>query len=100
MTTGIWRFRFDGQVPLTEVELTLHLALFAVEGLFGPARVRLDASYHLDDAGHALIVTGRGEVGEAVARIFTALALREFGEDAISVRRVDAPAAATGGRAA
>jgi len=39
-------------------------------------------------------------VGEAIARVFTGLVLREFGEAAIQVRRVDiCPATQTAGRA-
>ena len=90
MTTDIYRFEFDREVALEEAEMSLHLAMFAVEGLFGQARVRLDAGYHLDDPRHAIIVDGSSEVGMAVVRVFTGLSLREFGEESFRVRRVDA----------
>jgi len=93
MTADPYRFEFDHAVPLVEAEMSLHLSLFAVAGLYGEARVRLDARYHLDEAGHAILVDGDTEVGAAVVQVFTSLALREFGETAFQVRR--APSAFT-----
>lgn len=81
-----YRFQFEPDVSLTEVEQTLHLALFAVEGLFGEARVRLEASYRLDERGDAILVNGISDVGAAVVKVFVGLLLREFGADAFQVR--------------
>lgn len=97
---AMYRFEFDQAVPLEEVEMTLHLAMYAVEGLYGSARVRLEAGYHLDAPRRVMLVDGTTEVGSTVVRVFTALALREFGEDAFSVRRVEAHSAPAEGRAA
>ena len=88
MATGVYRFEFDRSVPLDEAEMSLHLAIFAVEGLYGQARVRLDAGYHLDEPRNAIIVDGTTEVGAAVVRVFTAFLFREFGEDKFEVGRV------------
>lgn len=81
-----FRFQFEHDVSLTEAEQTLHLALYAVEGLFGEARVRLELSYRMDEPGDAILVNGGSDVGEAVVKIFTGLLLREFGADAFRVR--------------
>jgi hypothetical protein len=89
MTVDIFRFEFEPSVPLADAEMSLHLAMYAVEGLFGEARVRLDASYHLDDARRAITVDGGTEVGAAIVKVFTRLLGREFGEDAFCVRRVN-----------
>ncbi len=47
MTEG-YRFEFDKGIPLQDVEETLLLAGFSVEGIHGRARVRLEMSYDLD----------------------------------------------------
>ena len=96
MSTEVHRFKFEQSIPLEEAEMTLHLASYAVEGLFGQARVRLDFSYFVDEPRGTIIVDGTTEVGAAVVRIFTGLVIREFGEEAFQVRRLDAcPAART-----
>jgi hypothetical protein len=101
VTADVFRFEFEPTVPLTEAEMSLHLAMFAVEGLYGEARVRLDASYHVDEARRAITVAGGTEVGAAVVKVFTRLLSREFGEDAFRVRRAEACAAeAAGGKVA
>lgn len=100
MTTDVFRFEFEPSVQLAEAEMSLHLAMYAVEGLFGEARVRLDASYQLDDARRAITVDGSTEVGAAIVKVFTRLLGREFGEDAFCVRRVSECAAAGKGCAA
>jgi len=89
MTAKAFRFEFEPSIQLTEAELSLHLALYAVEGLYGEARVRLDASYHLDEAGRGITVDCGTEVGAAVVQVFTRLLSREFGEDAFRVRRTE-----------
>ena len=96
MTVDVYRFQFDERIPLEEAEMTLHLATFAAEGLFGRARVRLETSYFLDGPRRTISVDGTTEVGAAVVRIFTGLVIREFGEEAFEVCRVGAcPAAKT-----
>lgn len=90
MTANVFRFQFDPAVSLMDAEMSLHLAMIAIEGLFGEARVRLDACYHLDEARRSITVDGATEVGAAVVKTFTRLLSREFGEDAFHVRRVEA----------
>ena len=87
---GAFRFVFKEDVSALDAELSLHLAIFAIEGLFGAARVRLDASYHIDEPRRVIIVDASNEVGEALVRVFTNLLLREFGDDSLQVERVDA----------
>lgn len=90
MTTGTYRFEFDPKVSLLEAEQSLHLAIFAAEGLFGEARVRMEVSYHVDEPHRAIVADGATEVGGAVVRMFTGLLIREFGEEAFKVRRREA----------
>lgn len=88
MTHGVFRFQFDSSVALLEAEMTLQLSLFAVEGLFGHARVRLEVGYHADEPRNVIIVDGTTLVGAVLVAVFTSLALHEFGDDALHVRRV------------
>jgi len=93
MTANAFRFEFEPLVSLESAELSLHLAMYAVEGLYGEARVRLDTSYHLDEARRSITVDGGTEVGAAIVKVFTRLLTREFGEDGFRVRRADKCAA-------
>jgi hypothetical protein len=87
---GAFRFVFKEDVSVLDAELSLHLAIFAIEGLFGAARVRLDASYAIDESRRVIVVDASNEVGESLVRVFTNLLLREFGDDSLQVERVDA----------
>lgn len=89
MTPDAYRFQFERSVLMAEAEMSLHLALFAVEGLFGQARVRLDAAYSIDEPRSVIVVDATTEVGAAVVRVFTSLLLHEFGGDSFHVRRVE-----------
>ena len=91
MTTGVYRFVLKPTAPLDEAEMSLQLAILAAEGLFGGARVRMDAGYHLDEARRTIVVDANTEVGRAVVRIFTEFLTREFGEHTFEVRRVEDP---------
>lgn len=75
------------RIALSSAEMSLHLAMFAVEGLAGLAQVRLDAQYHVDPARNAISIDGGTEVGQMLARIFTSLLLREHGEGAFQIER-------------
>lgn len=90
MTANVYRFGFVPAVPLSEAELTLHLAIYAAEGLHGEARVRLDVTYQLDPPANAIIVDGGNEVGATLVKVFTHLLIRQFGEDGFHVRRLAA----------
>ncbi len=90
MSVGVFRFSFSPEVPLDEAELTLQLATFAVEGLFGTARVRLDFGYHVDPHRRVITADGSKEAGATVVQVFAGLLLREFGEESFHVERVDA----------
>lgn len=90
MNTKAFRFEFERSVSLTEAERTLHLAAFAAEGLFGAAVVRLELKYQVNERADTIIVDGDSDVGVAVARVYTALLLHEFGQDAFRVRPVEA----------
>jgi len=85
MRQDIYRFTFDEPTPLTEIRDSLFLAIFCAEGLHGRAQVRLDAGFALDEERRTCVVDAATPVGRSVARIFTELLAREFGEDAFTV---------------
>lgn len=88
MHHGIYRYTFDPDVPMRDVEETLMLAVLAGESLHGRAHVRLDAAFCLDAKKRCCIVDARSEVGRNIARIFTGFLTGEFGDAAYRVERV------------
>ena len=99
MKGDIYRYQFAPQVSALEIEETRHLAVLAVESLLGQSRVRLDASYCMDVEKRACVIDAGTDVGRDIVRIFTGLAIREFGEDAFKVRRVERAGPACSGGA-
>jgi hypothetical protein len=89
MAVDVYRFRIAPDVSLSEAEMSLLLATFAVEGLFGRARVLTEFAYELHPDQRTLVVDGTTEVGSAVVQVFAGLLLREFGEDAFRVERLN-----------
>jgi len=89
MIAEAYRYRFKEGVDLQEAENTLLLAVLAVEGLYGEARVRMDAGYAIDQSIRVIVVDASTEVGQSVNSIFTAYLLREFGRLSFHVRRVE-----------
>ena len=87
---GAIQFKFESHDSLVDAELSLHLAMFAVEGLAGRVRVRMEANYHVDKEEHAIFIDGGSRVGQMISRVFAGLLLREFGEDAFCMHHVDA----------
>jgi hypothetical protein len=85
----VYRYRFAPGVDLGEAEDTLLLAMLAAEGLLGEARVRMDAAYAVDESIRAIVVDASTVVGQIVSAIFTTLVLREFGRQAVDVRRFE-----------
>lgn len=82
-------FVFEPHVALTDAEMSLHLAMFAVEGLVGRVQVRLDGKYQIDADKHAIAIDGGNRVSQLIARVFAGLLNREFGEDAFRIERVN-----------
>ena len=89
MPSEVYRYRFTEGVSLRDVEETLLLAVLAAESLHGQSRVRLDAGYSIEKDKRACVIDAGTDVGRDINRIFTGLAIREFGEDAFHVERVE-----------
>jgi len=89
MTKELYRYEFQPDVPLEEVEASLLLALLATESLHGESQVRLDASHFLDPERRACVIDAGTLVGRDVNRLFVGFLRREFGEHAFGVERVN-----------
>ncbi len=96
MTAPIFKFTLDPKLDMDDAESTLHLALFSVEGLYGGARMRTEASYQRLIDEHAIFVDAATDVGRSLVQVFTNLLSREFGENAFRVERVEAEAVGEG----
>jgi hypothetical protein len=94
MHDELYRFRFHRNCPAREVEETLRLAVLGAECLHGTSRVRLDASYCSDPEKNVCVIDAGTDVGRDIVRLFTGFAIREFGEEAFSVRRIENKACA------
>ncbi len=89
MNSDFYRYTFDAEVPIEEIESSLLLAVLAAESLHGEAQVRLDASHYFDYESRACVIDANTAVGRDVNRLFVGFFRREFGEDAFVVERVD-----------
>jgi hypothetical protein len=89
MTKELYRYEFQPDVPLEEVEASLLLAVLATESLHGESQVRLDASHYLDPDRRACVIDGGTPVGRDFNRLFIGFIRREYGEDAFRVERVE-----------
>ena len=82
------RFAFSEGGEKEDVEADIALAIFTAECVYGRPRVRMEASYLVDDDGKACVMDIEGEAGEAAARVFTGLTAARVGERAFKVQRV------------
>lgn len=88
MTTNIYRFEIDKGVLLEDVQESLQLAIVALQGIYGDARVRVDATWHVDESRRLITIDSSTDIGSILVCIFTEFLLREFGDDAFDVRRI------------
>lgn len=89
MNKEIYRHTFEPSARMQDVEEALLLAVLAVESLHGQSRVRMDASYCINADKRVCVIDATTPVGRDLCRIFTGFAIREFGETAFKVRRID-----------
>jgi len=90
MTAKHVQFTFAAEVPMSEVEGTLELAILAAEIFHGRERVDLEACYQIDVAARMVKIDRSAAVGETIATAFLGYSRREFGHGAVTIKRVDA----------
>ncbi len=83
----VLQFKFR-EANCETVEADVALAIFAAECVYGRPRVRMEASYLVDEDGGACVLEIDGDAGESVARVFAGLCAARLGEEAYSVHRV------------
>jgi hypothetical protein len=83
-----YRFQFKPDILAREIEDALFWAVFNAESVFGKAKVRLDGSFALDKHRKNCVIEGSTEVGQHIAKIFTSLVAKKFGEEAFVVERI------------
>jgi hypothetical protein len=88
MTSDNYRYQFNEDLPLEDIEAALTLSLLAVESLHGEAQTKLDAAHFLDAPRRACVVDATTEVGQALNRVFTGFLRREFGGESFRVERI------------
>jgi len=88
MITQGYKFKFLSGQALQEAEKTLLLAMAAAEGLYGEARVRMDATYVVDKDLNTVAVDSSTDVGQDIASIFAAYVIKELGQAEFIVRRL------------
>ncbi|MDB5308813.1 MAG: hypothetical protein JWO38_3015 [Gemmataceae bacterium] len=88
--TDVYRYAFRPEVPITEVEQTLVLAIIATEALHGESQARLDLGHAFDAGTRACVIDARTGVGRDFNRLFVGFVTREFGPDAFTVERLPA----------
>jgi hypothetical protein len=93
MVKLVYRYLFDTEVALEEVEAAMVLALFGTESLYGAARTRLEAAQYLDREKRLLVLDASTPVGNTLAKLFTGFLMRELGPDDFHVERVATPPA-------
>jgi hypothetical protein len=64
------------------------MVLFCADCLYGPARLRLEASHAVADDGRACVIASRGEAGDAVATLLTGVCAARLGEEGYRVESV------------
>ena len=85
----IYRYRFERDVPLRSAHDSLLLSVIVAECLHGESRVRLEAAYRFSRRKRACVIDAGTPVGRDIVRIFTGLAIKEFGSDAFTLERID-----------
>jgi hypothetical protein len=91
MSQEVYKYAFAPEIPVQEAEASLYVAVVAAECLHGEAQVRLDARHYFDGDRRACAIDAGTAVGRDIAKLYTGLLKREFGEMSFSVERLTAP---------
>lgn len=89
MRAAIFRYDFQPDVPMNEVEASIVLAILATESLHGECNVQLAAPHFLDADHRACIVDATSSVGIDFNRLLLGFLRREFGPLAFRVCAVN-----------
>ena len=87
MNNTIYCYRIKEGIPMDAVKDSLLLSVMAAESLYGRPRINLEARFRFEGSTRCCIIKAETSVGETIARVFTDLLIREFGEQAFKVER-------------
>ena len=83
----VCRFKFNLEIDRDVIEWHIAQSILASEGVFGQAKVRLNAAYLAAD--NKVVIDVSSPVGEQIAEVFTWRITKEFGEDSFSLERIN-----------
>lgn len=89
MIREIYKFYFAGCVSMRDVELSLYLAVTAVEAIHGEAAVKLDGRFRLDKRRCVCIIDAETQVGIDIARVLTRFLSQMLDDRHYRIARVD-----------
>lgn len=81
----VYRYDFEPECPMDEIEATLVLAIKATECLHGEERARLEIAHYLSRERMKCVIDASTQVGRHLNLLFSGFVRREFGPDAFSV---------------
>jgi hypothetical protein len=88
MHREVYRYKFNIEADMDEIEFSLLVAILAAETLHGESTVRLDARHTFDQTARQCVIDASTPVGRDLAKLFVGFLNREFGPDAFTVERV------------
>lgn len=88
MNRLVYRYTVRECVPLDDIEATLLLAIWSVEALYGAAPVRLESAHLFDRERRVCVIDAGSRIGRALSRLVVGLLTRQFGVEAVEVRRL------------
>lgn len=89
MSTTRVRYTFEDSVKMVDVELILHTAIYAAEGVFGTAQIRMDFAYQAWPERREIVIHADNFPSEVIALMFTSLLLHELDPDDFTVHRLE-----------
>lgn len=92
MSKQVFRYTFNKDASMAEVEASLLLAVMACEGLHGQVDVLLDAAYYIDRERKSCEVDASTLIGRDFNRMLTGFLNREFAADEYGVELVEGDA--------
>lgn len=89
MSDVLYRYKFQPDVPLDDVEDSLLLAIWATEALHGESQVQLDLGHVLDRESRRIVIDASTRVGKDFNRVLIGFLRREFEPHDFTVERID-----------
>lgn len=82
------RYQFHDEVNFEDVEGALVVAVLAIESLYGPAAVRVNAGYSANPVTRRCVIDASTNIGQALNQLFVGFLSRDLGPATFTVERV------------